>query len=258
MAFLRCDRRDDGVAVLVLERPEAANAIDGAVLGELEGAFWDLEGDPRVRAVVVTGGGRTFSAGGDIPAMRAMSVAEGRTFVEAGHRTMNLIAGSRLVSVAAINGAALGGGAELALACDIRIAAAGAVLGWPEVQLGLYPAWGGTQRAVRALGPSRAKLLMLTGDRVAAEEALAFGLVDRLVGPDELLPACIGVAGRVATASPLAVRQTKMALTYGPDQALAAALRLEIEGWMVNFATADRVEGLTAFLDRRPPRWSES
>lgn len=257
MEFLRTERHER-VAVLVIDRQPAANAIDEAVLGDLEEAFVAAESDPRVRAVVLTGAGeRAFSAGGDARAMRDMSVAEGRRFVEFGHRVMNRIAASDVVSVAAVGGAALGGGAELALACDIRVAADTAVLGFPEVRLGLYPAWGGTQRAVRVLGPSRTKLLMLTGDRVPAAEAFRLGLVDKVVPAGEVMDAALDIARRVSEASPSAVRQTKMAITHGAEQSLATALRLEIEGWVVNFAHPDRVEGLTAFLERRPPRWAE-
>ncbi|HZU18766.1 MAG TPA: enoyl-CoA hydratase/isomerase family protein [Candidatus Dormibacteraeota bacterium] len=254
--FWRLERRDR-VAILAIDRPEAANAIDQAVLAELEEALRRLETEPRLRAILFTGAGGVFSAGGDIRTMRDMTVEEGRRFVEDGHRVLDAIAASHLVSVAAIDGAALGGGAELALACDLRIASERAVLGFPEVQLGLYPGWGGTQRAVRVLGPSRAKLLMLTGERVDARQAFDLGLVDRVVPADRLLPACLELAERVAVNSPTAVRQTKMAIVHGSEQALATALRLEIEGWMVNFATPDRVEGLTAFLERRAPRWSE-
>jgi enoyl-CoA hydratase len=257
MEFLRLERRG-GVAVLAIDRRPAANAIDEAVLRDLETAFTEAEDDAGVRAAVITGAGDgPFSAGGDIRAMRDMSVAEGRRFVEHGHRVMNRIAESDVVSVAAIGGAALGGGAELALACDIRVAAESAVIGFPEAGLGLYPGWGGTQRAVRAMGPSRTKLLMLTGDRVAAPEALRLGLVDRVVPDGRALGEALAIAERVAAASPSAVRQTKKAIVHGAEQSLPTALRLEIEGWMVNFAHADRVEGLTAFLERRDPRWAE-
>jgi enoyl-CoA hydratase len=250
------ERRDGHVAVLAVDRPEAANAIDLAVLEELEGAFAGLEGDAGIRAVVVTGGNdRAFSAGGDIRAMRDMTVAEGRRFVERGHAVLDRIAASRLTTVAAVNGPALGGGAELALACDIRLASERAVLGFPEVQLGLIPGWGGTQRAARALGPSRARLLLLSADRVEAADALALGLVDRVMPSGELQDAAVALAGRIAAASPSAVRQTKMAIGDGAEQSLATGQRLEIEAWMVNFAHPDRTEGLTGFLEQRPPRW---
>lgn len=255
-SYWTVERRDGNVAVLAVDRPEAANAIDLAVLERLDEAFAGLEADADLRTVVVTGGNdRAFSAGGDIRAMRDMTVAEGRRFVERGHQVMNRIAASRLVTVAAVNGAALGGGAELALACDIRLASDRAVLGYPEVTLGLIAGWGGTQRAARVMGPSRARLLLLSGDRVGAAEALALGLVDRVVPAAELRETALTLAGRIAAASPSAVARTKVAIRDGVEQSLAGGLRLEIESWMVDFAHPDRVEGLTAFLERRSPQW---
>jgi enoyl-CoA hydratase len=249
-------KNEDRVGVLAIDRPEASNAIDLEVLCELEEAFAALERRPGVRAAVITGGNeKAFSAGGDIRAMRDMTVAEGRRFVEAGHRVMDHIEQSRLVSIAAINGVALGGGAELALACDIRVAAEGVRLGFPEVKLGLYPGWGGTQRAARLLGPGRAKLLVLTGKTVDAAEAERLGLVEMIVPPQSLMETALSIASRVADASPSAVSQAKTAIVHGGEEPLRYGLRLEIEGWMVNFAHPDRVEGLTAFLERRPPRW---
>jgi enoyl-CoA hydratase len=247
---------EDGVGVLAIDRPEASNAIDLQILWELEESFLALERQPEVRAVVITGGNeKAFSAGGDIRAMRDMTVGEGRRFVEAGHRVMDRIEQSRLVTIAAINGVALGGGAELALACDIRVAAEGARLGFPEVTLGLYPGWGGTQRAARLLGPGKAKLLILTGKTVGAAEAERLGLVEVTASPASLMENALSIARRVAGASPSAVSQAKTAIVHGGEEPLRYGLRLEIEGWMVNFAHPDRVEGLTAFLERRPPRW---
>jgi enoyl-CoA hydratase len=170
---------------------------------------------------------------------------------------MDHIEQSRLVTIAAINGVALGGGAELALACDVRVAAEGARLGFPEVTLGLYPGWGGTQRAARLLGPGRAKLLILTGKTVDTAEAARLGLVELTASPASLMETALSIGRRVADASPSAVRQAKTAIVHGGEQPLRYGLRLEIEGWMVNFAHPDRVEGLTAFLERRPPRWEE-
>lgn len=187
--------RHGPVAVLTLHRLEAANAIDGPVLREVEDVFGALESDGGVRAVVVTGAGdRAFSAGSDVRAMRDMSVAEGRRFVELGSRVLGRIAGSALTTVAAVGGAALGGGAVLALSCDVRVAADTAVLGFPEVRLGLVAAWGGTQRAARLVGPSRTRLLMLTGDRIPAREALEIGLVDEVVPADRLRPRALAIA----------------------------------------------------------------
>jgi enoyl-CoA hydratase/carnithine racemase len=247
--------REGRVGVIAINRAELSNAIDVEVLGELEAVFAGFEADRQVGAVVLTGAGRSFSAGGDVRVMRDLDLAGGRLFVERGHEVMNRIADSRLVSVAAINGYALGGGAELAVACDIRIAADNAFIGFPEVSLGLYPAWGGTQRVSRLIGPGRAKLLMLSGDRLSAIEAERIGLVDKVVQGAELITSSVDVATRIAANSPTAVQQTKMAISVGLDLPLSGALRLEIEGWMVNLATRDRVEGLSAFLEKRKPDW---
>jgi enoyl-CoA hydratase/carnithine racemase len=250
--------REGRVGIIRLDRPETSNAIDLEVLGELEVAIAGFESDSEARAVVVTGSGRSFSAGGDLTVMRDLDLVHGRQFIERGHQVMNQIAGSRLVSIAAVNGYALGGGAELAVACDIRIAAESALLGFPEVSIGLYPAWGGTQRASRLIGPGRAKLLMLSGERISAAEAERIGLVDRVVPNAELFATSVELARRIAANSPTAVRQTKMAIATGLDLPLSAALRLEIEGWMVNLATRDRVEGLNAVLERRKPDWKDA
>lgn len=194
MSAVRVERHGP-VAVLTLHRPGAANAIDGSVLREVDAVFGALESDGGVRAVVVTGAGdRAFSAGSDVRAMRDMSVAEGRRFVELGSRVLGRIAGSALSTVAAVGGAALGGGAVLALSCDVRVAADTAVLGFPEVRLGLVAAWGGTQRAARLVGPSRTRWLMLTGDRIPAREALEIGLVDEVVPADRLRPRALAIA----------------------------------------------------------------
>ena len=249
--------REGRIGVITLDRAETSNAIDIGVLGELEAAVAKFEATDEVRVIVVTGSGRSFSAGGDIKAMRDLDQSAGRVFVERGQEVMNRIARSHLVSIAAVNGHALGGGAELALACDIRIAADTAVIGFPEVSLGLYPAWGGTQRASRLIGPGRAKLIMLTGDTLSAAEAERIGLFDQVVPAATLLAASIDVANRIAANSPIAVRQTKMAIATGLDMPLPAALRLEIEGWMANLAGPDRVEGLSAFLEKRKPRWHD-
>jgi enoyl-CoA hydratase len=189
--------------------------------------------------------------------MRDLPTSEGRAFVELGHRVLDRLSSSRLISIAAINGFALGGGAELALACDLRIAAEGAKVGFPEVRLGLFPAWGGTQRLARLVGPSRARLLVFTGDQLTATESLAIGLVDRTVPDAGLIDECNRVARRIAEAAPRAVEQAKHALLVGGGQPMDIGKRIEIDSWLVNFATRDRVEGLSAFLDKRSPNWAD-
>jgi enoyl-CoA hydratase len=250
--------REGPVGLVTLDRPHASNALDLDMLSELETAIAGFESESTIRTLVITGAGRSFSAGGDIKVMRDLDLVQGRQFVERGHQVMNHIAGSRLVSIAALNGYALGGGAELAVACDVRIASDQAQVGFPEVSIGLYPGWGGTQRAARLVGPGRAKMLMLSSETLSAAEAVRIGLVDRVVPSADLFETALTLAKRISANSPTAVRLTKMAISVGLDLPLSAALRLEIEGWMVNLATRDRVEGLSAYLEKRKPEWHDA
>ena len=255
MSAVRVER-DGPVPLLVIDRQEAANALSLEVLDGLEAALDQLEGDRRTRCFVVTGAGeRVFSAGGDIAQMRDLSVAEGPAFVGRGQAVLDRLAQCRLVSIAALNGHALGGGAELALACDLRVAAEEATFGFPEVGVGLIPGWGGTQRAVRLLGPARAKLVILTGRRLPAAEALRLGLVDVVVPRRDLLVSALELAAEISRQSPPAVVASKRAIDRGADLPIADGLAVEAAEWLENLATPERVEGLTAFLDRRPPRW---
>lgn len=253
--WVKSDRREH-TAILTIDKPQSLNAIDPGVLEELDDAFGVLERDPQMRVVIFTGAGeKAFSAGGDIRAMRDMDPAGGRLFAERGHEVLSRIERSRLVSIAAVNGYALGGGTELALACDLRVAAEKARLGLPEVTIGLYPGWGGTQRITRLVGAGRGKYLVFTGEQVTAAEALQIGLVNKVVPDAELIPVCLAIAERICKNSQRAVEQAKIAIVNGLEQPLHYGLRLEIESWLVNFATEDRVEGLTAFLEKRPPQW---
>ena len=254
-SWIRSDRRVQ-TAILTIDKPQTLNAIDPGVLGELEEAFIELERDPQMRVVIFTGAGeKAFSAGGDIRAMRDMSPTEGRHFVERGHEVLNRIERSRLISIAAINGYAFGGGTELALACDLRVAAEKARLGLPEVTIGLFPGWGGTQRITRLVGAGRGKYLVFTGEQVTAPVALEMGVVNNVVSNAELIQTCLAIAERICKNSQRAVEQAKIAIIHGLEQPLHYGLRIEIESWLVNFATEDRVEGLTAFLEKRPPQW---
>jgi enoyl-CoA hydratase/carnithine racemase len=244
-------------ATVRFARRDRLNAIHPALLLELERCLDNLEEDRRIRVVILTGEGRAFSVGADVDYMRDMPAAHGRDFVELGHRVLDRIAASRLVSIAAINGYALGGGAEVALACDLRIAAATAVMGFPEVQLGLFPAWGGTQRLVRLVGPSRARMLVFTADRLSAEQAREVGLVDRVVPEAQLETECHQLAMRIGRAAPRALEQAKRSLVTGGGTTVEEGKLVEREAWLIAFDTQDRVEGLTAFLEKRPPVWRD-
>jgi enoyl-CoA hydratase len=250
-------RSGEPVAVLTVDRPATLNAIDAEVLADLEAALTTLEATPAVRVVILTGRGRAFVAGGDIAHMARLPVSDGERWVRGGQAVLRRLARLPQVSIAAVNGYALGGGLELALACDLRVAADTAQLGLPEVRVGLIPGWGGTQRLLRLVGPARARDLIFTGRAVTAEEALRLGVVSRVAAADELLVACQALAREICGASPTAVRAAKRALVEGADLPLDAALAEEAAAWLENFASWNRTEGLTAFVERRSPTWRD-
>ena len=246
----------DGVATLTVERPRALNALDPATLRELARAVRDIRRDAGVRAVVVTGAGeRAFSAGADIRALAAMRPAEGHAYSRLGHEVLSRLEALPLPVVAALNGLALGGGLELALACDLIVAAEHARLGLPEINLGLLPGFGGTQRLVRRVGLARARELIYLGHMIPAEEALRIGLVNRVVPRERLAAEAAALAAQLATKAPVALGQAKRATAVAGDAALDTGCRYEVEAFGIAFATEDRVEGLHAFLEKRPPAW---
>jgi enoyl-CoA hydratase len=249
--------RHEGFAVLTINRPEALNALNPAVLDALDQAWSDLEADEGIRVVVVTGAGdRAFVAGADIAAInRIGSAAEGERFARRGQAIFDRIARSRLVSIAAINGYALGGGLELAMACDLRVAADSAEVGQPEILLGVIPGFGGTQRLPRLAGSGAALWWILTGDRVAANEAHRLGVVDRVVPKMELMTVALDLARRLAERAPIALALAKRAVREGLQGDLATGLDLEAALFGLTAASEDAREGTRAFLDKRPPRF---
>jgi enoyl-CoA hydratase/carnithine racemase len=238
---------------LVLARPEAANALSRRLVGELRQAVTALAADRSVRAVVVTGTGKAFSAGADLKERRGFTLDDTRGFLDELGGALDALAALSCPVIAAINGAAFGGGLELALACDLRIAAEGAPLGLVETRLGIIPGGGGTQRLARLVGVARAKELIFTGRRFDAAEARAWGIVQQVVPPAELEAAAARLAGEVAGAGPLAVAQAKAAIDEGIDQSLADGLAIERRHYEVVLASADRDEGLAAFAEKRAP-----
>jgi enoyl-CoA hydratase len=246
-------RLDGTTAVLTLNRPEARNAFSAELLHMLREALIEASDDERVRAVVITGAGdRAFCAGADIRAMQAMSVDQAREWSRLGHDVFQTLDDLPLPTIAAVNGVAAGGGCEVALSCDFRLAAEGALIGQPEIKLGLIPGWGGTQRLPRLVGPSRALDLVLTGRLVDAAEALRMGLVDRLAPSGEsVLSAALVYAKQFGSLPPLALRYAKRAMRVGRDLDLREANGLEIEAFSQAFDTEDRVEGLAAFVEKR-------
>lgn len=247
--------KEDNIGFIKFNRPDVLNAINEDVLSEMVYAFTKADNDPQIRVIIFTGEGKAFVAGGDIPAMKAMSLMDGERFVYEGHSFLNKIENSRKVVIAALNGYTLGGGLEIALACDLRVAAEHAQLGLPEVTIGLYPGWGGTQRLARLVGVGVAKQLVFTGEKIPASEAKQLGIVNKVVPANELIDASINLAKQIINNSPIAVMQAKKAINNGSEISLEKALVLEAEAWLVNFATEDRIEGLRAFLDKDRPNY---
>jgi enoyl-CoA hydratase len=246
----------DGIAVVTLNRPEALNALNQALLAALERVFLDLAQDSTLRAVILTGSGKAFVAGADIKEMAAFTPASARAFALRGQKVFNLIEDFPRPVLAAVNGFALGGGCELALACDLRIASEKARAGQPEVNLGVTPGFGGTQRLARVVGRSRAKYLVFTGEVISAERALAIGLFDEVVAPEALLPRCQEIAALIARKGPVAVSLCKAAVNLGVEAPLPHALTYEAELFAQTFATSDQKEGMAAFIEKREARFT--
>ena len=247
----------EGVATVTLNRPQVLHALNTQVFNELEQVFTLLSRDVDVRAVLITGSGdRAFAAGADINELALLDGAGGEQKALRGQTVFHLIESCGKPVIALINGFALGGGCELALACHLRIASEKARLGQPEVKLGLLPGYGGTQRLLRLVGPSVALKLILTGAMIDAAEALRIGLVDEVVPADRLIARGNELAGTIAAQAPLAVAACLDAVRWGADQPLATALRFEAELFGRLSNTEDKAEGTKAFLEKRPPVWS--
>ena len=243
------ESRPDGVTLLRLNRPPL-NPLSTALLRELGGIAGDLAADASVKAVVVTGGEKAFAAGADVSEFTADGAAP---VISAGIRAgLDALAAIPRPVIAAINGFALGGGLELALACDLRVAGDSARLGFPEIQLGIFPGGGGTQRATRLIGPARTKELVWSGRHVRADEALTIGLVDRVVPAAEVLDQALEWAGSLASGAVVAMGIAKRVIDGGLDGSLAEGLDLEAEGFAEVFGTDDAAVGIRSFLDDGP------
>jgi len=253
--FVNVEREENGIVVLTIDRQEKLNSLNQQVLEELRQALLNLEDDPP-RVTVVTGAGeRSFVAGADIAGMSEMSPLEAKRFSELSHEAMRLVDRSLVPTIAAINGFALGGGCELALACDIRIAAENALFGFPEATLGILPGMGGTQRLPRLVGPGIAKELIFSGRRIDAEEARTFNLVNRVVPEGEALSAARELAEEIASNGPVAVRHAKAAANKAQDVDLASGLEYEADQFALLFGTEDAREGMGAFVEKREPEF---
>lgn len=256
------DDAPGAVWVVTIDRARSMNAIDVATMRELADVFAVCEtaakATPALRAVVLTGAGdRAFVAGADIGALSGMSSEEAHAFSELGHRVGARIESLPIPVIAAVNGYALGGGCELALACDFIYAAETARFGLPEARLGAIPGFGGTQRLMRRVGIARARELLFTGETIDAVEAVRIGLCNRAIEPTRLMAEARHTAATIAARAPLAIASLKRAVVMGADRLLAEALRTEAELFAALFSTQDLATGMRAFLDKdqHPPKW---
>jgi enoyl-CoA hydratase len=253
--FIQTERLDS-VAIVTICRPESLNAINSQVLAELDQTLHELDGDPGVKAVILTGaGGKAFVAGGDIKEMLDLDVAAAHRFSRNGQTLVLFIQDMSKPVIAAVNGYALGGGLELALACDFIYASEKARFGLPEVTLGVLPGFGGTQTLARAIGPSRAKELVFSGRILTAQEALAWGLVNAVFPEAELLDRTLETARKISQNGTLAISSAKEALVQGLDLSRPEGFPLENDLFADLFSTEDQKEGMQAFIEKRKPEF---
>jgi enoyl-CoA hydratase len=246
----------DGIALVKINRPQVLNALNRETLLDLQQAMKEVEGRKDVRAVILTGEGeKAFVAGADIAEMKAMNATEAVVFSRLGHEALGMIENLTKPVIAAVNGFALGGGLEIALACDFIYASEKAKLGVPEVTLGIFPGFGGTQRLPRLIGTGRAKELIFTGKMVDAHEACDLGIVNKVFPPDKLMEEVTKTARTIAQNGPVAVSMAKGAVNAGYDEGREEGEAIEMTAWGNSFATHDQKEGMGAFLEKRRPQF---
>lgn len=246
----------DKIAYVTVSRPEVLNALNTETLRELFEVFQEIQNDPDVQCVILTGSGRAFVAGADIANMYQLNLADGRAMQQQGHNLMNFMEKIEKPIIAAINGYALGGGCELAMACDIRIASKKARLGLPETNIGVFPCFGGTYRLPHLVGMGIAKYLIYTGEHIPAEEAWRLGLVDILAEPDELMEKAGSIAQKIIKHSAVTIGAAKTAINNGYSVDVNTASTIAVEAFSLAFASEDRKEGMKAFLEKREPHFS--
>lgn len=243
------------VGMVKMNRPNVLNALNIETLQELSKAISHLSESDDVRVIIITGEGKAFVAGADIAEMKDMSPDEAIQFSKSGQKVFDLIARTEKPVIAAVNGFALGGGCELALACDIRIASDKAKLGQPEVDLGVIPGFAGTQRLSRLVGVAKAKEMIFTGDMVDAQTAHSIGLVNQVVPADQLMNVCMKLANKIASKGPTAVKMAKRAINQGIEVSFEIRIAGETRDFAECFATGEAKEGMSAFLEKRKPNW---
>lgn len=248
---------ENQIATVTINRPKVLNALSDSVLTELTKCFRDIKRQPEIRGVIVTGAGdKAFVAGADIAAMQKMTALEAAHFGDMGHRCMRAIETSPVPVIAAVNGFCLGGGLELALSCDFIYASTSAKLGLPEVNLGLFPGFGGTQRLARLVGRNRAKEIIYTAKIFSAQEAYDIGIINKLCEPDQLIPEVTKTLQTILKKGPVAVSLAKRVINEGSDLPLASGLAFEEVTFPLTFATEDRNEGVKAFLEKREAKFT--
>ena len=250
-------QQEENICIVKINNPTALNALDTLVLQELGHAFSAIAMDTNIDVVILTGEGRAFVAGADIAEMSTLNAAEGKAFGELGAKVFRQIELLDKVVIAAVNGFALGGGCELAMACDIRIASNKAKFGQPEVGLGITPGFSGTQRLPRIIGLGKAKELIYTADIINAEEAYRIGLVNKVVEPENLLTECMNMARKIASKAPLAVKYAKEAINRGIETDIETSIAIENNLFGLCFATTDQKEGMQAFMQKRSPEFKK-
>jgi enoyl-CoA hydratase len=251
------EQPETGIHLLTVNRPRSLNALDADTLDEIAAAIARVAGDPAARVLLVTGAGdKAFVAGADIAQMQGFGPAEAQAFSEKGNRTFRALEMLPVPAIALVNGYALGGGCELALACDWIVACERAAFGQPEVNLGVVAGFGGTQRLPRLIGRARALELLVTGRMVKAEEALRIGLVNQVVAPERLRETGFELARTIAAKGPVAVRLTKQIVQRGQDLDLPNACQQEAYAFALTCATEDQKEGMKAFLEKRPAKFT--
>ncbi|MBV7276175.1 short-chain-enoyl-CoA hydratase [Clostridiaceae bacterium UIB06] len=250
--------KEGKIGIVTLNRPKALNALNSETLRELDSAFDALHADKEILAVIITGEGKAFVAGADISEMKDLNTIEGREFGILGNKVFRKLENMGKPIIAAINGFALGGGCELSMACDIRIASAKAKFGQPESGLGITPGFGGTQRLPRLVGEGMAKELIFTGKIVDAKEALRIGLVNRVVEPEQLMDEVKALANTIAAQAPIAVKLCKTAINRGMQCDIDTGIAYEAEVFGQCFSTDDQKEGMTAFIEKRDKSFKNS
>lgn len=247
--------KKDMIGLLKINRPHVLNALDVDTINELTSAIMDLEKDEKIKVAILTGEDRAFIAGADIKQMSDMTPLEAKEFSELGHNMLNKIEKSRLPFIAAVNGLALGGGCETLMACDIVVAVKSAKIGQPEINLGIHPGFGGTQRLPRLVGRMKAKELLLSGRNINSDEALNIGLVNLIVEDEKLMEEVEKIASQIAGKSSVQTNFIKELVNKGADIDLNSANALEISYFSSSFSTYDQKEGMKAFLEKRKPNF---